>query len=139
MSWAGVGKNKVPTVGGLLFIYSDKNRSSLHLSRCPQAGRAQGAWALSCLYSQIPLHWGSCPNEPPSPVTLTAHCAEAGGGRLVPAPQTVPDTVMSLQQASKTDLPLSLPGPSLPSHQVRFSLAHRHSSRSCICCSGSRK
>lgn len=40
-------------------------------SRCP---RAQGAWTLSCLYSQIPLHWGSLPYEPPSPVSLTPQC-----------------------------------------------------------------
>lgn len=51
MCWAGVGKNKDTAYSGsLLLIYSDKNRSSLHLSRCPEADGARGA----C--SQIPLH-----------------------------------------------------------------------------------
>lgn len=144
MCWAVVGKNKDSAYSGwLLFIYSDKNRSSLHLSRCPPAGKAEGAGALSCLSGQIPLHLGSCPNKPHSPVTLTARCAHgAGAGSLVPKPRTVLGTLMRLQWASKTDLPLSLPGPSLPSHQVRFSQAHWPFSKphpSHICCSGSKK
>lgn len=86
MCWAGVGKNTGSAYRGwLLFINSDKNRYSLHLSGCPGAGRAQGAWGLSCFCSQIPLHWGSCPTEPP------AQCADgADTGGSEPKPLAVP-------------------------------------------------